>query len=82
MSEIQDFNEIREVYEKEIIRDLINSAGRLQTNANSLRLKKIAATVNKCHERLQKLISTCEIIEDVEKKTTPQQDELLPSHSE
>lgn len=63
---MQDFSEIREAYEKEIIRDLIGSAGRLQTNADSRRLKKIAAVVNTCHERLQKLIAACEVIEAVE----------------
>lgn len=65
---MQSFSEIRDVYEKEIIRDLIGSAGRLQTHANSLTLKEIAAVISTCHERLQKLISACEIIEDVEQK--------------
>ena len=71
VDELQGFNEIREVYEKEIITRLIDSAGRLQTNADSRRLKKIAEVVNTCHERLQKLIAACEIIEDVERATKP-----------
>ena len=75
---MQNFSEIREVYEKEIIRDLIGSAGRLQTHANSLTLKEIAVVINTCHERLQKLILACEIIEDIEEKITPQQLEFPP----
>lgn len=71
VEELQDFNEIREVYEKEIITRLIDSAGRLQTKADSRRLKKIAEVVNMCHERLQKLIAACEIIENVERATKP-----------
>ena len=67
----QDFREIREVYEKKIITGLIDSAGRLQTNADSRSLKKIAEVVNTCHERLQKLITACEIIEEVERATKP-----------
>ena len=72
VEELQDFNEIREVYEKEIITELINSAGRLQTNADSRKLRQVAEVVNTCHERLQKLIAACEIIEDVERATRPQ----------
>ena len=78
VEELQDFNEIREVYEKEIIKDLIESADRLQTRANSQRVKKIAEVVNRCHERLQKLIASCEIIEEVERTTKPQPSPDLP----
>ena len=72
VDELQGFNEIRAVYEKKIIADLVGSAGRLQTRSDSRRLKKIAEVVNTCHERLQKLIAACEIIEEVERTTKPQ----------
>lgn len=72
VDELQGFNEIRAVYEKKIIAGLVGSAGRLQTRSDSRRLKKIAEDVNTCHERLQKLIAACEIIEEVERATKPQ----------
>ena len=72
VDELQGFNEIRAVYEKKIIAGLVGSAGRLQTRSDSRRLKKIAEVVNTCHERLQKLIAACEIIEEVERATKPQ----------